>query len=250
MGTPFITFLGPSDLSGYNRKLSSSEQPDGIPQTFIDAMEVREQVFVEEQKIPFENEFDADDHRSCHWVIYASVNTVTEPEIRDSSGRLVSRKKSVTRSTPIGTVRLVPFPHPAHPEPGSKYSDAVDAGANPASIEPPPYIADRATTYHDGREPYLKLGRLAVLKEFRRSGIAKMLVGAAMAWAQQNPTFFNPSIRVSGLDKVTTELNGEIPVWRGLLCVHAQKQVQKTWEKWGFKLDEGMEHLSAYVISS
>jgi predicted GNAT family N-acyltransferase len=31
-------------------------------------MEVREQVFVKEQNIPLENEFDADDARSCHWV--------------------------------------------------------------------------------------------------------------------------------------------------------------------------------------
>jgi hypothetical protein len=67
-GTPFITFLGPSDLSAYDRKKSPFEQPSSIPKTFIDAMEVREQVFVQEQGVPLENEFDSDDARACHWV--------------------------------------------------------------------------------------------------------------------------------------------------------------------------------------
>ncbi len=71
MGTPFITFLGPSNLDGYDPKLPSSEQPDNIPKTFLDAMEVREQVFVEEQHVPLDNEFDSDDPRACHWVCEA-----------------------------------------------------------------------------------------------------------------------------------------------------------------------------------
>ncbi|KAK2629218.1 hypothetical protein QTJ16_000038 [Diplocarpon rosae] len=256
MGTPFINFLGPTDLHGYNRQAPATQQPDNIPKTFLDAMEVREQVFVEEQKVPIENEFDSDDHRACHWVIYASVNTVTDPEVKDSEGNLISRKKSVTRSTPIGTIRLVPFPHPPHPRPNSRYTaDALETGSSTQSLDPLPYIVDRATTYHDGREPYIKLGRLAVLQEFRGSGIAKMLVNSALLWAQQNPTLFNPSILVIGMEKMKTEVGGEVPVWRGLVCVHAQKQVEKTWAKWGFKLDEemgtwqeeGIEHVGMFT---
>jgi hypothetical protein len=68
MGTPFITFLGPSNLDGYDRKKSSLEQPTNVPKTFLDAMEVREEVFVKEQGVPLENEFDSDDPRACHWV--------------------------------------------------------------------------------------------------------------------------------------------------------------------------------------
>jgi predicted GNAT family N-acyltransferase len=79
---------------------------------------------------------------------------------------------------------------------------------------------------------------LAVLKEFRGSGIARMLVSAAMTWMQQNPTFFNPSITSMGMDKFASL--DEVPVWKGLVCVHAQIQVAKTWAKWGFQLDEGM----------
>ncbi|PBP15341.1 acetyltransferase [Diplocarpon rosae] len=166
MGTPFINFLGPTDLHGYNRQAPATQQPDNIPKTFLDAMEVREQ-----------------------------------------------------------------------------------------SLDPLPYIVDRATTYHDGREPYIKLGRLAVLQEFRGSGIAKMLVNSALLWAQQNATLFNPSILVIGMEKMKTEVGGEVPVWRGLVCVHAQKQVEKTWAKWGFKLDEemgtwqeeGIEHVGMFT---
>lgn len=68
MGTPFIAFLEPSNLDGYKRKLPFSEQPDSIPKTFLDAMEVREEVFVKEQGVPLDNEFDSDDSRACHWV--------------------------------------------------------------------------------------------------------------------------------------------------------------------------------------
>ncbi|XMA15521.1 hypothetical protein WAI453_008312 [Rhynchosporium graminicola] len=247
MGTPFITFLGPSNLDGYDSKNRSSTQPENIPKTFIDAMEVREQVFVEEQRVPLDNEFDSDDHRACHWVIYASINTVTDPEVTSSSGEIITRKRSTTRSTPIGTIRLVPFPHPPHPEPGSSYTaDALETSPkNADSTSPPPFITDRATTHHDGKEPYMKLGRLAVLREFRGSGIAKMLVSAALTWAQANPTFFNPSIAELGMEKITVagsdeEGMPEVPVWKGLVCVHAQEQVAKVWEKWGFLHDEGM----------
>jgi hypothetical protein len=67
-GTPFITFLGPSNLDSYDRKRRFFEQPANIPKTFLDAMEVREQVFVQEQGVLLENEFDPDDARACHWV--------------------------------------------------------------------------------------------------------------------------------------------------------------------------------------
>ena len=200
MGTPFITFLGPSeDLQYYDRTKLHSQQPSTIPKPFTDAMEVREQVFVEEQCIPLANEFDEDDPRACHWVIYVSVNTHTEPEEKDADGNITKRKKSETRSRPVGTVRLIPFPHAPHPEPGKHYNaDALET----ASTYPPPHIIDRATTYHDGTEPYVKLGRMAVIKEFRGSGIAKILANAAMTWARENPTYFNPSVKTIGMEKL------------------------------------------------
>jgi len=239
MGTPFITFLGPSNLDDYDPKFSFSQQPETIPKAFLDAMEVREEVFSKEQGVPMENECDSDDARACHWVVYASVNTTIQAEQKDEDGNVVVRKQSVTKSQPIGTIRLVPFPHPPHPEPGSSYAaDALET--DPNRENPPPYIDDRATTYHDGKEPYIKLGRIAVLKEFRGAGIARLLVSAAMTWIQQNFTYFNPSIKGVGMDSMNASNIGEIPVWKGLICVHAQTEVAKTWAKWGFKLDEGM----------
>jgi GNAT superfamily N-acetyltransferase len=151
----------------------------------------------------------------------------------------VTRKQSVTKSLPIGTIRLVPFPHPPHPEPGSSYAaDALETG--PASNNPPPYIVDRPTTFHDGKEPYIKIGRIAVLKEFRGNGLSNLLANSALTWAKQNPTFFNPSVTEMGMEKIGASSIVEIPVWKGLTCVHAQEQVQKQWAKWGFVLDEGM----------
>ena len=161
---------------------------------------------------------------------------MTEPEVKDSEGNLIKRKQSVTRSTPIGTIRLVPFPHAPHPEPGSKFIFDPEE----ESALPPPYITDRPTTFHDGKEPYLKLGRIAVVKEFRGAGIAQMLANAALCWAQENPTFFNPSVTALGMEHLGAKSLEDIPVWKGLVCVHAQESVEKIWAKWGFELDEEM----------
>ncbi|GAB7345261.1 hypothetical protein MBLNU457_3627t2 [Dothideomycetes sp. NU457] len=76
----FIGFLPPPGplLAGYDSaQLHSHQISDKIPEVFRDAMSVREQVYVEEQRIPLENEFDTDDARSWHWVAYASVGTAS-----------------------------------------------------------------------------------------------------------------------------------------------------------------------------
>ncbi len=88
-------------------------------------------MFVAEQGVPAEYEFDEDDPRSCHWVVYASVNRVVEPERRDTTtGEVLTPRRSRTRTQPIGTVRLVPFPHQPHPRHGGVYIDnqLVNAG--------------------------------------------------------------------------------------------------------------------------
>ncbi|KAK3386601.1 hypothetical protein B0H63DRAFT_138361 [Podospora didyma] len=311
MGTPFIALLEPATLlSHWDRKLPSSGQKHpSIPRTFIDAMSVREQVYVVEQGVPQENEFDDDDGRSCHWVIYASVNikAPVDPAIAanedpitplDDLATTTKRRprRSETRSLPIGTIRLVPFPHPPHPRNGGVYVDGqlINAGepvsavanaahrrpASPSSIpgtEPPdnndadeendenemkeeevvlpltkaerarlirtlPFCLDRATSLHDGTEPYIKLGRLAVLKEFRGRGIAGQLVRTAVEWMRQHQTAFNPSVTVIGFKNLGLGVTqpGEVPRWRGLVCCHAQEDAVKLWEKCGFEVDKGM----------
>ena len=79
-----------------------------------------------------------------------------------------------------------------------------------------------------------------MIKEFRGSGMAKVLVNAAMTWARENPTFFNPSVAEVGMENLGAESIEDVPVWKGLICVHAQEQVEKTWAKWGYKVDQGM----------
>lgn len=159
----------------------------------------------------------------------------------DAAGNIVTKKRSVSKSLPIGTIRLVPFPHAPHPEPGASYdADALETAESSAPVNPPPYIVDRETTYHDGKEPYIKLGRLAILKEFRGSGISGLLVNAPLVWLKKNPTYFNPSIKTLGMENIGAQSTAEIPVWKGLVCVHAQVQVEKFWSRWGFKIDDAM----------
>jgi len=260
MGTPFITLLEPHGLAGYNRLALPipTMQPPSVPKTFLDAMTVRRQVFVEEQHVAMENEFDADDRRSCHWVAYASVNRTIEPEVRDpTTGDIVRPRRSETSTVPVGTVRLVPFPHPPHPTPGASYLDGklvsgggggdgapavgatVGAGERRTSLAPK-FPVDRETELHDGVEPYVKLGRLAVVKEFRGYKIGRLLVRTALTWARKNPDYFMPSVAAVGLDQMGLGKAGSIPKWDGLVCCHAQQQVVAAWERMGFKVDKGM----------
>ncbi|UNI19935.1 hypothetical protein JDV02_006077 [Purpureocillium takamizusanense] len=252
MATPFITLLEPSKFEGFLPGIRHDEQPATIPQPFLDAMEVRETVYVDEQEVPLENEFDADDPRSCHWVIYASINKTEEGEVRDDEGNVLQPRKSSTRTTPIGTIRLVPFPHDPHPKAGGDYWNGVlvgdedrdDRGGDvAAALGAPPgwsFAADRPTSFHDGKEPYVKLGRLAVLHEFRGNNLAGLLVNTALAWLKRNPSYFDPSITELGLEQVGAANETDVPKWGGLVCVHAQERVVGAWKKWGFRVDEGM----------
>ncbi|KAI0025634.1 hypothetical protein F4780DRAFT_216527 [Xylariomycetidae sp. FL0641] len=290
MGTPFITHLEPPNLNGYRRDLpaASPEQPSHIPPVFVDAMAVREVVFVREQGVPLEYEHDADDARSHHWVIYASVqqhSSSSQPQPQDpgriepgttaaaaaaATGEDPSPEKTQTATTtPIGTLRVVPFPHPPHPRPGARYVDNVEqqqqpqqpsSSSPPAPAPAPPLTqnrdrtdsearkradaaavgVDRATAFHDGREPYVKLGRMAVVPEFRGRRIAGQLWSAARQWLEAHPAAFNPSVAGLGMDQLRVGAASEIPKWNGLVCVHAQETAVRLYEKWGFQVDEGM----------
>ncbi|KAK8039815.1 acetyltransferase [Apiospora rasikravindrae] len=320
MGTPFISLLEPSKLDDYDRTKPHDQQPCPVPKVFRDAMSVREAVFVDEQHMPLEFEYDHDDPRSCHWVVYASVNQVIEEEQVDpDTGLIIRPRRSETHTLPIGTMRIVPFPHPPHPQPdgwyedyklvdrpgtkngnsnssssssdnkesgGAAVHDSLDdngseeskmtpfppfptstepaaptaatspapapavAGADPglgvgattlaAAETPPPYAQDRATTFHDGQEPYVKVGRLAILPLYRGRHMAGQLWIAARRWLEAHPRYFDPSVTEKGMDALNAEQASEIPRWGGLVCAHAQEAVIKTYERWGFRVDEGM----------
>ncbi|KAK0634347.1 acyl-CoA N-acyltransferase [Bombardia bombarda] len=263
MGTPFVSLLKPStSLSHYDRTLPPSEQiHPSIPTTFRDAMIVREQVYVHEQGVPLPNEFDTDDPRACHWVVYASISQVVAREERCPwTNDIVTPRRSETKSVPIGTIRLVPFPHPPHPRNGGVYVDGMLTNAGEPEAKVPvvapltesemrrlngsllPFTRDRATDMHDGLEPYVKLGRLAVVKEFRGRGIAGLLIRAALGWMQENPTYFNPSVATLGFGRLCADTNRDVPKWHGLFCCHAQDDAIPVWSKHGFKADEAIGH--------
>ncbi|KAI5928252.1 hypothetical protein F4810DRAFT_185576 [Camillea tinctor] len=291
MGTPFISLLEPTRLDGYDSSLPHDQQRDTLPPVFIDAMAAREAVFVQEQGIPLSHEYDEDDARSCHWVAYASVNIrrppgspggggtqepgpEPEPEPGEEGQETTPAARSPeTRSVPIGTLRIVPFPHPPHPPPGARYANNVLLPSSPPSTStstststssssplpsssPPqtaqtplererqqsalPFGPDRRTTYHDGREPYVKLSRLAVVPDFRGLNIATQLWVAARRWLEEHPDYFNPSVAELGMDQLRVGAVGDIPRWNGLVLCHAQESAIGVYERWGFRVDQAM----------
>ena len=217
--TPTISFQAPPGnlLYTYKLPLSSSQQPSTIPSTFLDCASVRETVFVHEQRaVPLKHHLDRDDARSCHWVL--NLEQSTESKAR-----------------PIGAVRLVPYPHHPHPEPGARFEAPSEESpeSDPQilfSSAVPRYAVDRATDLHDGVEPYLKLGRLCVVAEERGNKYADILIQEALRWARENPWFAQEAL---GVER-------EVPEWKGLVCVHAQENAVGTWRRNGFVVDEGM----------
>lgn len=223
----FIDFIVPlrERMKLYDKTRPPSDQPKNdavdpvraIPQGFIDAMTVREAVYVKEQGVPLEHEFDEDDPRSFFWTVYASVPlkahaSTTSPDIKpQDSNSDHPRHASTSTKIPIGTIRLVPEPH-SEPHPNGKFETAV----------------------HKNNEAYVKLGRLAVIKEFREAGIAKLLVDTALAFIRNNPYEMLPQYEASA------NTQGAGLDYRGLVLVHSQVDVQKIWRKYGFETDESM----------
>ena len=224
----FVDFIIPlrDRLKLYDPTKPPTDQPKNdaadatraIPQGFIDAMKVRQEVFVEEQGVPLENELDEDDPRSFHWTAYASVPVKqTSPEVKPQDTKTNNGKRgsnSTSTKIPIGTIRLVPPPHDAHPN-GKFYTDV-----------------------HKDNECYVKLGRLAVIKEFRKAGISKLLIDTALAFAREHPYDLLPQYDPTVLEQLNHD--GVTMDFKGLVLVHAQTGVQKIWRKYGFETDESM----------
>lgn len=243
MATSPPTLLEPPRGLAWERSLPPAAQLNAcIPPTFRDAMVVRTAVFVQEQNIPQENEYDADDARCAHWVLYSDVS----------------------KETPIGTIRLVPYPHGPHPVPGGVYVDGelVDT-TSPSTTDPSAPAAHPSSTptttqptapsshpttheaksHEEEEEPYLKLGRLAVLRTARGQGHAATLIRTALAWARDHPSYFDtPS---SSPPSPAAKGQGGAPGptaqrWNGLVLCHAQVDAVKVWERNGFRVDEAM----------
>jgi GNAT superfamily N-acetyltransferase len=210
----------------------SDPPPPVIPRGFVDAMAVRKAVFVEEQGYPLEEEIDEDDAYSYHWVVYASVSSksATPPPVQENVGEH-QRRMSQGGNVPVGTVRLAPPPHGLHPASGS-----IDGVGGKTDVVRVPG-GDQATKFHDGKEPYVKLGRMATVKDFRGVGLGRLVVNAALDWVSMH----KQDVETAPKDPIEKERIGkeaEQMEWKGLVMAHSQVDKIKFYENLGFEVDE------------
>jgi predicted GNAT family N-acyltransferase len=239
-GSDFVDFILPlqerlnlydaTSPSDYQPKNHATDPAKAVPQGFIDAMSVREAVFVHEQGRLLENELDFDDRRSFTWTAYASVPGHIKPM---SGGGHPMRQQSTSTKFAIGTIRLIPPPNTTGHAFGKHRSkdDALPSGATIKS------------SIHDGCEPFLTLGRLAILSEFRKVGVSKLLIDSALTMAHDYPHIISkpPSSSLVGDLHDHFDLNLDMNTdWSGLVLIHAQMELQKFWARYGFEVDQGM----------
>lgn len=259
--------------------------------------------------MPLENEFDEDDLRSHHWILYTShASTVginaaghVSNVIFDISTGITAEQNLSTippaNAVPAGTVRLVPPPHPPHhvvpstlhiassaalaahaDAPEAACANAQNAQTQKAMHAPPATNSQNPNKPHhvpgigplDPEEPYIKLGRLAIVKPCRGSGLGPLLVETAIAWALENPqqmadmetlyvhiftslTAYRlnhfADLRSSGDihpadDHVDVSTRGRTSAsprpWNGLILTHAQRPLEQYYNRLGFVRDEIM----------
>ncbi|KAL3491825.1 acyl-CoA N-acyltransferase [Aspergillus germanicus] len=199
--------------------------PYGNPMALNDALAVRLEVFVDEQKCAAEFELDDDDARSWHWVLY-------------DENAVVPGAKSAVR-LPVAVIRLVPPPHAPH-EHESGHGDESNVTENGDGI------VNGSAKYDMKHEPYIKFGRVAVLAAYRGLGLARRLMETGMKWAEENAGEINRALaEVVEKERKGAEAEAEtepvpVPVWKGLALVHAQVDVEKMYGRLGFVTDESM----------
>lgn len=219
MSTPFIDLLHPPGASVFQAPRAPPFHPGSnpaVPPIFLSALSVRFPVFIDEQNCSAEEEIDKDDPISWHWVVYVSVGSKTG---KNEDGKVAA-----------STIRLVPVtPLAGHSQAEQAVRDEQTGRALGPKLD--------ATKMWDGKEAFVKLARMATLKEYRKLGLGRLLVNTAIDWLEQNP---EKVARESGnADAVAREkdVTGE---WHGLVLVHAQKEMERFWANCGFVEDEGM----------
>lgn len=270
---------GPSVLLLSTGDASSAQGTSTVPQLFLAAHKVRFEVFVIEQHCSAANEIDADDATSWHWVIYAPLSPPPPPHDRrawlesslvgkapEEEGNYFNKKNDKTDSKiedealgsviPVATIRLVPFP-PSHS------AAAPPSGEGGAAEQQPSHTA---TKMWNGKEAYIKLGRLATLRSHRGLGFGRVLTDSALKWAVENASTVSErrqprageeeeeedSVFVVGGEKEEEEVGSG---WNGLVLVHAQRNAEEwyrcvggfvTDEGMGVWMEEGIEHVGMW----
>ena len=237
-GTEFLSMLPPprAEVAEYDNTRPYNEQTAPIPQIFRDAMSVREEVYGE-QGVPLEAEFDEDDARSWHWVVYASVASTASSPPKDlrtdaPTNRADDARRASASGTrlPVGTIRLIPGPHAPNPYLAKSGEKSVDKHAD---ASPPPGTDSH---HEDPEEPYVKLGRLAVLAPYRKLGLAKLLINTALDYAAKNheDIYQPPSPTTMEMASLRRDSVPEAIAWNGLVMIHAQANLKTLWERYGF----------------
>ncbi|RMZ79085.1 hypothetical protein DV737_g3589, partial [Chaetothyriales sp. CBS 132003] len=122
--------------------------------------------------------------------------------------------RQTTRQIPVSVIRIVPPPHGPHPNGDLELNEGK-------AVEEP---------------TYLKLGRVATMKEWRGKGLSRRLIEEAFGW-----------LRKHGREDVGQG-------WQGDVLCHAQVAVEKMYERLGFRTDdrlgrwveEGIDHLGMW----
>ncbi len=195
---PRITLLPPPGASVYiARKNPSSSE---VPPLFYDAQAVRYEVFIREQDCDPDDDIDAADPVSWHWVLFA-------PSSKNVNGTTEGKD-----DTPAATIRLVPASVHDHGHDVKHGAEAVtDEGGQGAKMATEPNYGKSNSGMWDGQEPYAMIGRIATLRAHRGNGFGKVLVEHALDWARRHPR----------------ETGGETGEnWKGLLLAHAQVKVE------------------------
>ncbi|KZZ92654.1 Acyl-CoA N-acyltransferase [Ascosphaera apis ARSEF 7405] len=118
---------------------------------------------------------------------------------------------------PAGVLRIVPPPH-----------------------EPHDFIENK--TFKEPTRPYIKLGRIALLKEYRGKGLGKFVIQSALDWAAAHPDEITRLLNeVKATDEKAKALtSGTQGEWDGVVLVHAQKVMEPMYAKCGFVTDDSM----------
>ncbi|KAJ5746853.1 uncharacterized protein N7511_008549 [Penicillium nucicola] len=123
-------------------------------------------------------------------------------------------------ATPVGVIRLVPPPQLPHSQ-----------VTNPETAE----TAQPGEVVYDwAHEPCIKLTRVAIMPEYRGLGLGRRLVETALEWA---------AVHAAEIDEAAAAFKAEresAPLWKGLVLVHAQVDVERMYARLGFETEEAL----------
>ncbi|KAL8809553.1 MAG: hypothetical protein Q9223_003022 [Gallowayella weberi] len=218
---PSILSLPTSLLSSLTAPQSniSSNPPKDIPQLFLSALHVRIPVFVTEQHCSIANEIDTDDARSWHWIAFDGDVPVSTLRLVPVSGKLPKNGTGERSEQPVMEKEHLCVANEEGMEGDGKMTEPRHG----------------ATGMWDGREGYIKIGRMATLSSHRGMGIAQRLIEEALIWATLHAADLSSSCDGDGKGESKAALK-----WEGLVLSHAQKSVHGWWTKMGFEVDEGL----------